>query len=185
MRIFYTASFYGKKKYQRYYNMVLQALEATGVLVISPEKGNYTDVLSLALKKRLKDKKRIHSESIRRGILLADAVIIEASHEDFQLGYEAAFAVQNKKHLLCLSTNENFTDKMMRYRYFIGAKYNEYNIEELVENFISMVRKDQFSERFNGFLSKAQLQYVKDKARANNMNTSEYIRSLIDEDRMT
>ena len=183
MKIFYTASFYGKATYQQDYNLVLWAIEKTGTQVLSPEKGNYTTILSPALKEKLKDERKIHSEAIRRGILLSDAVVIEASHEDFQLGYEAAFAVQNKKHLLCLSINENFADKM-RYRYFVGAKYNEYNIEEIVENFINMVKKDQFSERFNGFLSKAQLQYVKEKAKANNMNASEYIRSLIDDDRM-
>ena len=181
MKIFYTASYYGKNKYQKYYDMVLRAIEATGVEVISPEKGNYKDLLSPAVIKKLKYEKSIHYEAIRQGILICDAVIIEASHEDFQLGAEAAYAVENKKHLLCLSIHENFTEKM-RYRYFTGARYNEYNIEEIVENFISAVKKNQFSERFNCFLTTTQFHHLKKKAKKENLNTSEYLRSLIDQD---
>lgn len=182
MRVFYTASFYGKAKYQKQYDLVLGAIEQTSVDIISPEKGNYTNILSANLKKSFKSERIIHSEAIKRGILSSDAVIIEASHEDFQLGYEAGFAVENKKPLLCLSIHENFTDKM-RYRYFTGFKYNEYNIEEIVEDFISAVQKDQFSERFNCFLNPSQLHHLRNKAKENDMNTSEYLRSLIDEDR--
>lgn len=182
MKIFYTCSYLGKKEYQKYYDMVLRAIEATGVDVISPEKGNYKDVLDPVLKKKLKDEKIIHSEAVRKGILIADAVIIEASHESFQLGYEAAFAVENKKYLLCLSINENFSEKM-KYRYLAGAKYNEYNIEELVENFINFVKKEQLSERFNLFFSPSQLSYIEKKAKEEKINMSEYIRKLIDEER--
>lgn len=182
MRIFYTASYYGKSKYQKEYSMVLRAIEQTGARVISPEKGNYKNFLSLNVKKKLHDERKIHAEAVRKGILISDAVVIETSHEDFQLGYEAAFAVEHKKHLLCLSLHENFSDKM-RYRYFVGARYNEYNIEEIVQNFITLVQKGQFSERFNCFLSPSQLKYVKEKAKTNNMNSSEYLRYLIDENR--
>ncbi len=182
MKIFYTCSYLGKKEYQKYFDIVLRAIEATGVEVISPEKGNYQDVLEPAFKKKLKDEKIIHSEAIRKGILISDAIIIEASHEDFQLGYEAAFAVENKKHLLCLSVNENFSEKM-KCRYLEGAKYNEYNIEELVENFINYVKKEQLSERFNLFIAPTQLSYIEKKSKEEKINKSEYIRKLIDEDR--
>lgn len=165
-----------------YYDMVLRAIEATGVDVISPEKGNYKDILDLSTIKKLRDEKIIHSEAIRKGILTSDAVIIEASHEDFQLGYEAAFAVENKKHLLCLSVHENFSEKM-KYRYLEGAKYNEYNVEELVENFINFVKKEQLSERFNLFLSPSQSSYLEKRAKEEKINKSEYIRKLVDEDR--
>ena len=67
MKVFYTASYYGKSKYQRYYNLVLQAIKRTGVEIISPEIGNYKDVLTTSLKKKLKSEKRIHGEAIRKG----------------------------------------------------------------------------------------------------------------------
>lgn len=181
MKVFYTCSYYGKKIYQKYYDMVLSAIEATGVEVISPEKDNYKQLLGPALK-TLDSEKIVHSEAIRKGILLADAVIIEASHEDFQLGYEAAFAVESKKHLLCLSIHENFSEKM-RFRYLAGAKYNKYNIEEIVANFIDFVKKDHLSERFNCFFSPSQIHHLDLAAQKAGVNKSEYLRSLIEKDK--
>lgn len=183
MKIFYTASFGGKRSYQRNYNVILRYLEQIpGIEVISPEKGNYLDVLPRRKKERLKTQEQIHYEAIRKGILSADAVIIEISHQDFQLGHEATLAIQNKKYVLCLSVHEDFSEKI-RDHHFVGAKYNEYNIEELLENFIIKVEKERFSERFNCFLSPRQVFYLKSVAKLNGMNTSEYLRKLIDDDR--
>ena len=39
MEIFYTASYYGKSKYQKFYNLVLMTLENANADIISPEKG--------------------------------------------------------------------------------------------------------------------------------------------------
>lgn len=182
MKIFYTASYSGKQKYQGFYNLVLRAIESTHVDLISPEKGNYLGVLSPQERLKLKGKKKIHYEAIRRCILLSDAVIIEISNEDFQLGHEATLTILNKKHVLCLSVHEDFGEKI-RNRYFHGAKYNEYNIEELVENFITFVQTDKLSERFNCFLSPGQIHYLEKKSKENKINKSEYLRRLIDEDR--
>lgn len=181
MKVFFTASYYGKEKYQKYYNLVLNALEKTGVSIISPEKENYKSILPASVKNKLRSEKIIHAEAIKKSILISDAVIIEASHEDFQLGYETAFAVDNKKPLLCLSVNENFSEKM-KYRYFSASKYNEYNIEEIVENFIKKVKEEQYLQRFNCFLTKTQIAHLKRKAKLNNTSSSEHLRVLIDQD---
>src|SRR3990167_4594693 len=173
MKIFFTASFHGKKQYQRYYNIVLKTLEQIpNAFITSTEKDNYLSVLPLKDRKRIKNKEKLHYLAIKRNIQDADAVVIEMSNEDFQLGHEATLAIQNKKYVLCLSTREDFSEK-----------YNEYNIEEVVDNFIEVVKKNQFSERFNCFISPSQMDYVKEKAKKEHMNASEYIRSLIDDDK--
>lgn len=181
MKIFYTASYLGKQKYQENYNQVLKAIEETGAEVISPEKGNYQSLLTPQEVEELKYPKKIHYEAIRKGILWSDAVVIEITNEDFQLGHEATLAIQNKKYVLCLSLFEDFSEKIQN-RYFYGAKYNEYNIEEIIDNFIKTVEDDQFSERFNLFLSPTQSQYLDKKALENKMNKSEYLRFLLDRD---
>ena len=111
MRVFYTASFYGKDKYQKYYDSVLEAIEKTGVQVISPEKGNYKRTIPEKVRAELGDANAVHYEAIRRGILAADAVIIEASFQDIQIGFEAALAVASKKPVLCLSIYEDFSSR--------------------------------------------------------------------------
>src|SRR3990167_1589992 len=156
MKIFFTASFHGKKQYQRYYNIVLKTLEQIpNAFITSTEKDNYLSVLPLKDRKRIKNKEKLHY-----------------------------LAIQNKKYVLCLSTREDFSEKIIN-RYFVGAKYNEYNIEEVVDNFIEVVKKNQFSERFNCFISPSQMDYVKEKAKKEHMNASEYIRSLIDDDKIS
>lgn len=181
MKIFYTASFYGKKKYQKYFDLVLNSIERMKVDLRSPEKGNYLDLITRKDKKRLKNNRLIHYEAIRKGIQWADAVIIEISNEDFQLGHEATLAIQNKKPVLCLSIYEDFGKKINN-KYFHGAKYNEYNVHVIVGEFIRKAKKELLSERFNCFLSPSQVQYLKKSSEEKNMNMSEYLRELIEKD---
>ena len=183
MKIFYTASFSGKEKYQKYYDLVLAALEKTGVEVISPEKGNYKRALSTRERSKWSHQPKIeHYEAIRNGITLADAVVIEISNEDFQLGHEATLAIHAKKPVLCLSLHEDFSEKINN-RYFHGARYNEYDVEEVVAEFVKRARREFLKERFNLFLSAAQVKYLHKQAAAAGIPSSEYLRELIDRDR--
>lgn len=179
MRVFYTASFYGKDKYQNSYNLVLKSIKQTGAELLSPEVGNYLSVLKLEDYVQIRSKKRLHYEAIKRGIKWAKAVIIEISHEDFQLGHEASIALSLKKPVLCLSIHEDFSKKITNPLFF-GAKYNEYNVEELVSDFIKRSEKEALNERFNLFLSSRQLTNLESAAKKQGMNNSEYLRLLID-----
>ncbi|EKE05275.1 MAG: hypothetical protein ACD_19C00372G0001 [uncultured bacterium] len=181
MEIFYTASYYGKSKYQKFYNLVLMTLENANADIISPEKGNYLEVLTKKELTSFKDPKIRHYEAIRKGILYADAVVIEVSNEDFQLGHEATLAIQNKKHVLCLSVHEDFSVKIKN-RYFHGAKYNELNIEEVIVDFLKKVRGETLGNRFNMFLSNRQLAFLQEISERRGVNKSEYLRLLLDKD---
>ncbi|MEK7595678.1 MAG: hypothetical protein AAB443_03805 [Patescibacteria group bacterium] len=182
MEVFYTASYSGKEKYQKYYDLVLKTLEACEVEIISPEKGNYLGILTKAELTRFKDPKLRHYEAIRKGILWADSAVFEISNEDFQLGHEATLALQSKKHVLCLSVNEDFSEKIKN-RYFHAAKYNQFNIEEVIEHFVKKVKGEVLDVRFNMFLSQRQIAYLEASAQKRGINKSEYLRMLIDEDR--
>lgn len=185
MNVFYTASFKGKSKLQKNYDLVLQAILQTGVEVISPEVGNYLDVLSERfIKQHKNDEQRIHYEAIRKGIAKSDAVIIEVSNEDFQLGHEATLAIQSKKYVLCLSINENFGEKIKN-PYFVGAKYNSFNVEEIVSDFIHLASGERYSTRFNLFLKPSQFKYLEEAAKKEGVNVSEYVRLMIELDRST
>lgn len=180
MKVFYTASFYGKNKYQKYYDLVLKSIEAQGVELLSPEKGDYKAILK---NKKLKsvDPETQHYEAIRQGILWADVVIIEISNQDFQLGHEATLAMVNKKPVLCLSLTTDYS-RIIQNRHFHAAKYNQYNAKRLISDFIAKQRKELLSIRFNCFLSKSQIDYIEGMAKIKGMNKSEYLRELIDND---
>ena len=178
-KVFYTASYTGKEKYQKYYKYVLDAIEDNEVDLISPEKGNYLK-LSKKDDQNFTEKER-HYDAIKKGILWADLVIIEISNEDFQLGHEATLAALNKKPVLCLSIFEDFSEKISN-TYFFGAMYNEFNIHTIVQEFITKCKKIHLNQRFNLFLSKNQLDYLGKMSKEEGINKSEYLRNLIDEE---
>lgn len=181
MKVFFTASYEGKEYLQKYYDMVIDAIQFTGVEVISPELGNYKKLLKPLEMHSLKSDEQIHYEAIRRGILWADAVIIEVSHEDFQLGHEATLAIQDKTPVLCMSINENY-GKRIHNRFFTGVKYNQYNVRDTVIDFIVKNKDNVLSERFNLFVSKTHLNYLDKMSKETGMNKSEYLRELLEKD---
>lgn len=184
MKLFWTASYHGKAQYQKFYDLVSRTIDAQPALeVISPEKGNYLDLVPPTLRERLTaHPARLHYDAIRRGILWADAVIIEISQEDFQLGHEATLAIQAKKHVLCLSLHEDFSEKIDN-RYFHGAKYNRATIVEQIESFLNLTHKDLLSRRFNLFLTSSQEQFLKSKGQESGQGASNYLRNIIDQAR--
>lgn len=181
LKIFFTASYYGKQMYQKYYDLVLAKIEECNVEVVGTEKGNYMVLLGISPGESIFTNKALHYKAIRKGILWCDAAIIEISHEDFQLGHEATLAIQLKRPVLCLSIHEDFSKKIKN-EYFHGAKYNEYNIGTIIRTFLEEIKVDHFSERFNCFLSKKQTAYLRKVAWEEKMNNSQYLRRLINRD---
>ncbi|MFZ2152874.1 MAG: hypothetical protein WAV41_02340 [Microgenomates group bacterium] len=169
MKMFFTASYKHKATYQKYYDLVLKTIQSQSVELRSPElDSSFSSPTSTN-----------HYQSIKQGITWADAVIFEISHAGFQLGHEATLAIQNKKHVLCLSIHEDYSKRIIN-RYFHGAKYSELNIDDIISDFISSLRHHQFDQRFNCFLSQKQLEKVGLNATKLGLTKSDYIRQLID-----
>lgn len=181
MVVFYTCSYYGKKKYQKQYDLVRQTIKDLRVDLIATEEGNYLDVLDEGTKKQVTDPMLLHYEAVRQGIHGADCVIIEISHEDFQLGHEATLAIMEKKPVLCLSVHEDFSKKINN-PYFFGATYTKENIHAIVQDFFARVRELRHAKRFNMFFYPNQLQHLAKSSQKHDMNVSEYIRHLVNLD---
>jgi hypothetical protein len=181
MRIFYTASYFGKDQFQNEYDLVLQCLRKQPIVIVGTEVGNYLNFLPSKISSKIKDPKKLHYEAIKYGILNSEAVIIETSFQDFQLGHEATLAILSKKHVLCLSTLEDYSEKIKN-EYFHGAKYNKYNLDEIISDFIKLVQEEKLNNRFNMFLSDRQIKFLQKASGNEKLNMSEYIRKLIEED---
>jgi len=147
MTIFYAASYTGSDRFQKYHDLIKEVLKTSKVSVKFPEKIKTGDPILT------------YYESVRAGISQSDAVIFEVSHEDFQLGYELNQALLLKKPTLCLSVFEDFSQKIEN-RFFFAAKYDEYSISEIITDFINNAKKGHLTERFNMFLSPAQLLHL-------------------------
>lgn len=185
MKVFFTASYYGKKKYQKQYDLVLATLKTFTTDVISPEEGNYLDIIERETRKRLEgNHELLHYEAIRQGIHLSDAVVIEASQEDIQLGHEVTIAVMEKKPVLALSVHKDFSKKII-HEYLFGAIYTPKTVSGIIQDFLARVREMREARRFNMFLYPSQAEYLDRIAKESGMNMSEYIRHLINLDRRT
>ncbi len=188
MKVFFTASYHGKEKYQKNYDVVRNTIKLFKVELVSPEENNYHLMLDTREQKifsnpdLLRTDKFWHYEAIRNGIHWAEAVIIEISQEDFQLGHEVSLALMEKKPVLCLSVNDDFSKKI-HHDYFFAAKYSSSNIQAIIQDFFAKVRSLTLSRRFNLFLYPHQVDYLEKVAKKYGTNMSEYIRKLIDIDR--
>lgn len=183
MNIFFTAPYSGKKKYQKEYDQIRKLLDTSpGVKLISPEKGNYLQILAPTDPIHADTNRRVHYEAIRKGIEWADAVVFEVSEECFQLGHEMTLAIQSKKHVLCLSLFENFERKIFS-KYFHGARYTQVTLANIIEKFLARCKKENLPNRFNFFLSHSQLRFLETTAEQKGMSVAEYLRSLIDNER--
>lgn len=181
MKVFYTCSYYGKARYQKYYDYVLKCLESFKVDVISPEVGNYLVDLAKPEQqndKKFKNKKELHYRSIRESIDRSDACVFELSFQDFQLGYEAAYALGKGKKVLCLSLFEDFSDKIIDKNLY-GFKYTLDELEGMVGKFLDICDHQLLTERFNMFLSRQELEILEKRSQETGLNKSEYIRRLI------
>ena len=183
MIIFYTASYFGKKKYQKNYDLVFNTLREFDITLVSTEGGNYKDLLSERIRLKLfNNSKLLHYEAIRQGIHQADAIVLEVSNEDFQVGHEATIALSETKPVLALSTSEDLSKRIFN-DYFFGAKYSKMTIKPVIQDFLAKVRQLTLTKRFNMFLYPHQIEYLNKAAKKEGINMSEYIRKLINIDK--
>lgn len=178
-KIFFTAAYAGKRKYQKYYDLIVQSIQACDVELIATELGNYKDLLTKTELKKYKTDRERHYVAIKKGIQWADLVILELSEESFQVGHEATLALFMNKPVLGLSLLEDWGRRII-HRYFHGAKYNEYFVKQIISEFINKYSHADLSERFNLFLSKQQLAKLEQLAQKEGMNKSELLRSLLE-----
>ncbi|OGV97378.1 hypothetical protein A2W24_06645 [Microgenomates group bacterium RBG_16_45_19] len=183
LTVFFTASYAGKSDYQSEYDAVLKALRGFRLNLIGTEVGNYQEFLPEKLRARLKtEPKLLHYEAIRHGIAIADAVVMEVSQEDFQLGHEATMAVDAKKPTLCLSVREDWSQKI-KHEYFFGAKYQPGEVAGVIQDFLVRVREMSRAKRFNLFVYPHQMEYLEQTAKTEGVSVAQYLRKLINTDK--
>lgn len=180
LKIFFTATRQGKEIRQSVYDRIVRSIEKTGEEVISLEAGKYEDYLG---KKFIKSvpKDKLHYIYVRKGINMANAVIIENSDESFQLGHEATLALVYNKPLLCLA-KEDPTSRVKIFDTKLKMTFykSENEIDAIVADFISEVRNNSLSVRFNAKLSPIQKNFLDWYAQKTQRTGSQIFRDSID-----
>ncbi len=186
MRIFFTHSKTGRKKFAKEYQLVFDELHKHKVKTITTLDRRYLSKKPELLKvKNLSESENkyryVHDSLIKRAIFVSDAVVIEASHSSFRLGFEAHFALSQQKPVLILSLKRNYAN-LIKNPNFFGAKYNEFTLPDEIEKFIAHVKKYKLRNRFNMFISDEEKEYLQRVSKINSLSMSSYLRKLIQQD---
>ena len=181
MRIFFTASYSDKEKNQKTYDKAVETLERLGCEVISLEVQSYEDLLGKPAVKALK-KNEIHYMYVKQGIQSSNAVVIEATRDNFRLGFEAALALVYNKPVLCISQEKDYS-KYIKHKNFFSKKYTaEAELTAILREFVDEVRDKHISVRFNGYFTPEQMNFLKWISKHRGKNVSEAVRDLIQEE---
>lgn len=186
MKIFYTVSKSGLGTMRDTFMAVLTQLRQQGVNVEatidkSYWKGSRWAKTNEDLTVSEDTYRFIHDSAVRRAIIRADGVVIEASFPSFRLGFEAFFALSIQKPVLVLSRERNY-GKLIDQPNFFGAKYTDFTLPDEIENFLRHVRRFKLRNRFNLFLSDTHRGHLAEAAKRYNISMSDYIRKLIEQD---
>lgn len=189
MKIFYTVSRTGVAKFGREFQLVLDELKKRNLDVIATMDRSYrkylVDLRNVPDVSQSEDKyKYVNDSAVKRAIFISDATIIEASYPSFRLGFEAHLALSQQKPVLVLSKERNYANLIDSPNFF-GAKYTEFTLPDILDNFISHVKKYKLRNRFNLFVSDNEKEYLKKAAKVNGVSMSSYIRKLVQKDLST
>lgn len=138
MKIFFTASYYGKKTHQEVYDVVVNNIKNHGGEVLSLETQSYEDLVPKELRNRL-SKDKIHYIYTKKAIELCDAAIIEISINSFKLGHESTLLLSKNKDVLLLKDSPIY-NLDLTYPNCLPFQYNSIDqIPDVVNTFLEQV----------------------------------------------
>lgn len=149
MTIFFTTPYKGRPRYQEFINEIIKLVESHGVSIVSPEKEEqYQQAFTKEKLAEYGDRNRAHYEFIRHGIAGADAVVFEASYEDFRVGHEATLSLMYGKPVLVLSQLIDY-GQYIYHEKFIGKKYSDKKeLKKIIGDFLAAVKQLSRKESF-------------------------------------
>ena len=185
MKIFFTVSKSGRGKFSETNKHVLDEIGKHKVKIITTVGEEYlkneANLQNRGVSESESKYKYIHDTIVKRAIFVSDAVVVEASHQSFRLGFETHFALSQQKPVLVLSKERNYAN-LIKYPNFFGAKYTEFTLPDEIEKFINHVKEYKLRNRFNLFISDKEKEYLQHLSKVNNISMSSYLRKLIQQD---
>ena len=123
---------------------------------------------------------------ITREIKKSDALVVEASSTNFDLGRLMTLAIFQHKPLLILQEKGKEQDvdlganRLVNNKTYTLKKITD--LEKKLEDFMKAVKKQRLTYRFNLMLSRDINSYLMDQAQEKGISKADYIRSLIIQD---
>lgn len=132
------------------------------------------------------DDKSSKLAQITREIKKSDALVVEASTTNFDLGRLMTLAIFQHKPLLILQEKgkeqgiDLGANRLVNNKSYVLKKITD--LEKKLEDFMKAVKKQRLTYRFNLMLSRDINSYLMDQAKEKSISKADYIRSLIIQD---
>jgi DNA-binding XRE family transcriptional regulator len=136
MKVFFTASYCGKKSHQKQYDIIIHTLRHLKAEIISKEIQNYESLISDELINSL-PKKKVHYLFMKKAIEICDTAVMEVSTSSFKLGHEATLLLSKDKPLLLLSDNEIYDLNLTHPQCSSKIYSSDQDLKEYITNFIN------------------------------------------------
>lgn len=180
MRIYFTASIAGKKKYIKEYELIRKYLEINKHTVIADHIIHSSE--KAILLETEGQRERFHKK-LRHWIMSAQCVVVETSFPSVSVGFEISLALQLQKPVLVLFQNESPT-LLSGYdnEKLVCEKYNVHSLKSILNDFL-LFAKSQEEHRFTFYISSELGHHLTKAAKKKNIPKSVYLRTLIENDR--
>lgn len=126
-----------------------------------------------------------HASALTKEIKKSDALVVEATQSNFNLGRLITLALQQHKPVLMLQKEVNSTPIVIGSSRLVNVKsYKNTNedVEEILKDFFKVAKKQRLTYRFNLMLSRDIDIYLNDRAHEFGISKADYIRELIIKD---
>lgn len=181
MKVFFNASFIGRKQFGRQYKRLRELLEEQGHEVVA------APVMDDELGKKMLDSPATASnyyEQVSGWIKRADVCVFETSFPTTLTGYEVALALNLSKPVVALHTKEapgNRPLEIINDEKLQVVEYTEVNLNRVVETSLDYAG-EQMDTRFNFFISPKIAAHLDDVSKSEKVPRAVYLRRLIEED---
>jgi len=169
MKVFFTASWRGKKDFGQYYQKIYQIIESFGNLLLDDD----------VLVKSKEAAEKLYEKKIRL-IQEADVCFFEASVPSLSLGYQIRKSLESNKPTVVLYFKNNPPSFLLgaKEEKLIISQYDEKNLPQTVKKVLAEVAKLR-DKRFNFFISTDLLNYLEEASAKLKITKSTFIRNLI------
>ncbi len=182
MKIFFHASIYGKRFYEKQYKTIVEICESNKNQVYSDHilKRNYRDTDKFSREDHERDFRKITDE-----IKKSDAVIVEGTYPSIGTGHYMTIALSYLKPVLVLyQKNPHGVLVGNPNRLLFLEKYNIKDLDKLkkkIARFMLLAKKKTLKNRFNLMLDDEMVEFLDIQAKKLNLSKADLIRQMISE----
>ncbi len=156
--------------------------DSTNLIVSSIESAKHT-VWNATLSSNPDQKSSKDAATLTKEIKKADALVVEATESNFELGRFITLALQQHKPVLMLQNENKIVPLLLGSSRLVSLETykagNKKEMDQILSGFFKTVAKQRLLYRFNFMMSREMDAFVRDKAKENGMSKADYIRTLI------